>query len=524
MPYRATAAAAIIRLALQGGTDMQSWMRVGKQSRRAARRWRGWATACLLACLTAVAVPAAAQTFYVASNGTDTPAGGTLAAPWATITYALDRVPDGSLILVRPGLYTGRVRIRGNFAQGVTVRSEVPYQARLRAAETVLTIYNDAASIEGISIEGFDIAHSGAGAGALVVQIQDGFNTETRGITLRDNILHDSFNNDILKINNGASAIRVVGNMFYNQQGSDEHIDINSVDDVVVEDNVFFNNFAASGRSNPNDTASYIVVKDSNGSSDEYLGASNVTIRRNVFLNWEGSIGSGFILYGEDGTANFEAYDGLVENNLLIGNSANTMRAPLGVKGSRDIVFRHNTIVGDLPANAYGTRINREGSNPPIEAIRFVHNVFADLQGTMQDFSDTLPADLSTLRPSSLQRNAYWNGGIALPFDGTDVLNIAGDAQRVEADPRLPAQAGLATPHWLPAQNQFNGGHASIRAAFLALVEAYARPAAGSSLLDAATPGADVPDSDIRGLSRPAQGADLGAYELLGNIFANGFE
>lgn len=482
--------------------------------------------AALLSLLLLACAPAALaqQTFHVATTGVDTPAGGTPAAPWATITYALDRVPDGSLILVAPGTYTGRIRIRGQFTQGVTVRSAVPYQARLRAAETVLTIYNDSADIEGITIEGFDIAHAGPGAGALVVQIQDGFNRETRRITLRDNILRDSFNNDILKINNGACQILVAGNLFYNQQGSDEHIDINSVDDVIVEDNVFFNDFAASGRPIPNDTASFVVVKDSNGGDDEYLGARNVVIRRNVFLNWQGSIGSGFILFGEDGTANFEAFDGLVENNLLIGNSANTMRSPLGVKGSRDLVFRHNTVLGDLPANAYATRINREGANPPIEAIRFVHNVFADPTGTMVDFSDTLPADLSTTRPSQLVRNAYWNGSAALPFDPTDVLNITNDAQRIEGDPRLPQVAGVQTPHWQPAQNQFAGGHTTIRTAFLALVEAYGRPAAGSALLDAAVPGPDVPVDDILGRPRPASGADLGAYELGDGLFGNGFE
>ncbi|MBV6415190.1 MAG: hypothetical protein OMOMHJEC_03045 [Xanthomonadales bacterium] len=468
----------------------------------------------------------AQQTFYVATTGVDTPAGGTLAAPWATITYALDRVPDQSTILVRPGQYTGRIRIRGNFPVGVSVRSELPYQARLRAAEAVLTIYNDNADIQGITIEGFDIAHSGAGAAALVVQIQDGFATQTSRITLRDNILHDSFNNDILKINNGASQIRVVGNLFYNQSGSDEHIDINSVDDVIVEDNVFFNDFAASGRPNANDTSSYVVVKDSNGGDDEYLGARNVVIRRNVFLNWQGSTGSGFLLFGEDGTANFEVFDSRAENNLLLGNAANTMRSPLGVKGSRDLVFRHNTVLGNLPANAYATRINREGDNPPIEAIRFAHNAFADGAGTMTDFSDTLPADLSTVRPSTLVRNAYWNAGSALPHDPGDMLNISGDATRVTADPLLPDPATVPTPWWNPAQNQFNGGHARIRDAFVALVEAYARPAAGSALIGAATAGADVPPDDILGRPRPANGADLGCYEVQSadGVFANGFE
>lgn len=477
----------------------------------------------LLGCFAVLlALPLAAQTFFVATNGADIPAGGTNAAPWATITYALDRVPDGALILVKPGTYTGRIRIRGVFANGVTVRSELPYQARLRAAEAVLTIFDDNANIEGITIEGFDIAHTGAGAGALVVQIQDGFSTETRRITLRNNILHDSYNNDILKINNGASQIRVEGNMFYNQQGSDEHIDINSVDDVIVEGNVFFNDFAASGRSNNNDTASFVVVKDSNGNDDEYLGARNVQIRRNVLLNWQGSIGSGFILFGEDGTANFEAFDSLVENNLLLGNSNNTQRSPLGVKGSRDIVWRHNTVVGNLPANAYATRINREAANPPIEAIRFVHNVFSDASGTMTDFSDTLAADLSTARPSLLRRNAYFNGANALPFDAGDVINISNDATRVEGDPRLPDPAMVLTPHWLPAQNVFNGGYLSIRAAFIALVRAYGSPAAGSVLIDAATAGADVPTVDILGHARPALGSDLGCLEW-DVLFVDGF-
>jgi len=467
---------------------------------------------------------ASAQTFYIAPAGVDTPAGGTLASPWATITYALDRVPDGSLVLVRPGTYTGRIRIRGQFASGVTVRSELPYQARLRAAETVLTVFNDAANVEGITLEGFDIAHTGAGAGALVVQIQDGFSTETRRITLRNNILHDSWNNDILKINNGASQIRVIGNLFYNQQGSDEHIDINSVDDVIVEENLFFNDFAASGRPVPTDTASFIVVKDSNGNDDEYLGARNVILRRNIFLNWQGSPGSGFVLYGEDGAAYFEVFDGLVENNLLLGNSAVTMRSPLGVKGARDLVFRHNTVVGDLPANAYATRINREGDNPAIEAVRFVHNVFSDTAGTMADFSDTLPADLSTGRPSTLSRNAYFNAGMALPFDPTDVLNISGDAGRLEGDPRLPSPAAVITPYWIPASNQFNGGHASIRAAFEAIALQYGVPAAGSVVLDATTQSADVPATDLLGRPRNSAAADLGAIEVSNALLVNGFE
>lgn len=106
------------------------------------------------------------NTYYVATDGVDDLPGGTSGDPWATITYALDHVPDDSLILVRAGDYNGRVRLRGTFSQGVTVRSEVPYQARLRHDATVVTSYYG----QGITLEGFDIAHSGSGAGALVIQ------------------------------------------------------------------------------------------------------------------------------------------------------------------------------------------------------------------------------------------------------------------------------------------------------------------------------------------------------------------
>ena len=70
--------------------------------------------------------PAAAQgpTFYVATTGSDTSGDGSNANPWATIEHAVDQMPDTSTILVKPGLYNGRVRIDGGapgrtFAQGI---------------------------------------------------------------------------------------------------------------------------------------------------------------------------------------------------------------------------------------------------------------------------------------------------------------------------------------------------------------------------------------------------------------------
>lgn len=439
--------------------------------------------------------------YYVATNGSDTTGNGSIGSPWATITHALDTVPDGSTILVRPGTYTGRVRLRGNFTTGVTVRSEVPYQARLRNnSDKVITTYD---GCRGITLEGFDIAHLGPGAAALVVHIDGGgTNGYVRDITLADNIFHHSYNNDILKINNGASFITVRGNMFYNQQGSDEHMDVNSVTDVVIEDNVFFN------YNNPNSgTSAYVVVKDSNGADDWVLGSRLVTIRRNVFLNWEGSNVYGFLQIGEDGTANFEADDVLIENNLMLGNSANTIRSALVVMGSRDITFRHNTIVGNLPGRAYAMSLYAYGDNQPIEAIRFYNNIWADPTGTMDPFSDTPAGETASF---TLDNNLYWNNGAAIPQSGSDLINYTNDTHRLVCNPLLGSQAGLVVPSWTGAG--FADGSTSIRQAFERLVSRYGALGQGSPAINAAN-AAQASTEDI--LGRPRSAPDIGAVEFV---------
>lgn len=452
---------------------------------------------------------------YVATDGDDDTGDGSMSSPWATITHALDSVSDGATILVRPGTYTGRIRMRGTFAIGVTVRSEVPYMARLRHDDTVMTFYTSGMGCEGITVEGFDIAHSGPGAGAVVVHVDGNGDGSVRDITLRNNVLHDSFNNDVLKINNGIAEVVVERNMFFNQTGSDEHIDLNSAEDVVIQDNLFFNDFAASGRTDGSDTSSYIVVKDSNGDGDIYTGSRNITIRRNVFLRWEGSSGTGFLLLGEDGQPFHEVQGALVENNLFLGDSPNIMRAPFAIKGSRDVVFQHNTTVGDMPSRAFAFRFNREGDNPVITGVALYNNIWSDPTGTMgavddsddDDFCDASSEHVGDVR---IGNNLYWNGEDAIPEDSAEAINPSDDADRITADPLLGDQGGLVVPHW--DGERFADGSDNICAAFELLVRQYGSPAAGSAAIDVADADHMAAD-DILGRVRSAS-PDVGAVEL----------
>ena len=86
-------------------------------------------------------------------------------------------------------------------------------------------------------------------------------------IVLRNNVLHDSYDNDLLKIHHGVRFATVEGNLFYNQGPGEQHMDVNSVTDVTVQDNVFFNDYVASGREISEDAKHFIIVKDSNASA-----------------------------------------------------------------------------------------------------------------------------------------------------------------------------------------------------------------------------------------------------------------
>lgn len=438
---------------------------------------------------------------------------GTFGQPWATLDHASEQALDlgGSHCTVwfKDGEYIGAHDLHERFVTPITFRAFHPYKAILQDHGLVLKL----SGARNIIFEGFELRHSGPGADVLLVAVDRRSNLWSESITLRDNIFHDSYNNDLLKIYNGARFINVIGNMFYNQGENEQHIDINSVTDVVVEGNIFFNDFAGSGRTNLNNTKSFIVIKDSNENEDGLEGSERVAVRRNIFLNWEGGR-EPFVQVGNDGKPFHEAEDIVIENNLMIGNTLNEVSAAFGVNGAKNVSFVNNTIIGNLPAYAYAFHVGIKDANPQNENIYFYNNLWSDPTGTMganlsendNEFSDGIITNTINL---TLDNNLYWNGGRPIP-PGELVSPLVQDSHLVVGNPQLArGPLKITLPRW--AGSSFLSGNRYIRQEFLRLAILYSALLPGSPAIGMSDPDFS-PSVDILGRKRNTV-SDLGAYE-----------
>lgn len=444
--------------------------------------------------------------------------------PWATLEHAADSVPDRRCtVWFLDGIYTGDNRIKRRFEAYARFKALHPYKAILQYAGPAVSIAGGSHMV----LEGFVFQHTGPEATPLLVQVSrsDAFWSEY--IVFYNNIFRSSYNNDLLKIYNGARFITVENNLFYNQGASEQQIDVNSVTDVTIQGNIFFNDFAASNRPVENNTKHYIVIKDSNEGEDALLGDERITVQRNIFLNWQGNPGETFLQVGNDGKSYFEARDVVVQNNLFLGNSPYPMRAVFGVSGAMNVSFINNTISGSLPSNAYAARITIKGANPKNENILLCNNIWSDSTGTMGsigkgDDNEFAEGDPSNTINLVLDHNLYWNGGQNIP-DGDLLSPLKDDPHRIIADPLLAVSFNdLDLPLW--NGSEFPGGNLQIREEFLRIARAYGTLSQHSPALGKGSPDC-APANDIfrfaRGL-HPSFGADQGTAWLSSILPPNG--
>lgn len=431
---------------------------------------------------------------WVAEDGDDG-AEGSRERPWATLEFALNEIPlAGCHIAVLAGTYEG-ARVDRRYSGETVLRSSTPYAAVLVDTGTVL----DVQGAENVRIEGFEITHAGPGSRGVVLNVEDANDLQSTAITITNNIIHDSYHDDLLKIRSGAGSVTVAGNVFYNQGPREQHIDVNGVHDITIEDNIFSNDFAASGRHYAEDTKAFIVVKDSSATGE--LGSRRVTIRRNVFMNWQGGRET-MLQIGNDGKPYFEAIDVSVENNLILGNSLSYSTAAFGAAGVKNVAFVNNSVVGDLPSGAFALRLDRKRENLANEGVALRNNIFADATGTMGEFSNGDEGG------ATIDTNLYWNAGQALDREGP--VNPVDDANRVDADPGLDYDhSSIGAVIW--DGTSFPSGADSIRQEFVRIVERFASLGADSAAVDGADPDF-APAEDILGHPRGTS-PDLGAWE-----------
>ena len=475
------------------------------------------AAACLV-CLESVAL---ADTYYVATDGDDGNGDGSDASPWGTIGYAVNQAigaEGGHTVLVRDGTYSGTVYISHGFDQPVVVQAEHPYRVTLTNVDgdnEVLRVYYEGAVR--LTLEGFVISNAhpsytcpNGRESYYLIHLQD-----VTDVTLRNNIIFGNNApgrcNELLKINRGSDTayprnIVVQGNLFYDPASAAGSDMIDSVrpGELDIIDNIFL------GSSSHPESQSFITIKRQVQSPPPDARSPRFVIARNVFLSWNGHTDQAFIQLGEDGDAEYMITDALLENNLLIGNSAVDLAAPFQLKGSQQVVVRANTVVGDLPGGAYGFRIGTEGSNPPVAGFAIHGNIFSDPTATMGTRLVNSYGDVDN-GSITLEQNLYYNGGSPLPTGG-DVA-IQTDPLRIEGDPQLETDhASIVLPRWDALAGAFPSGASTIREEFLRLVQRYAALPATSPAIDAAS-SVSMPSSDIRNLSR-GDLPDLGAFEL----------
>lgn len=379
--------------------------------------------------------------FYLATTGNDHTNCGSITDPCATIDYMIPRVPDnGSTIIVRDGTYTGIFKVSNRkFTNWLTIRAEHRYQALIRnSGNFALAIFNAGHVI----LQGFDVARTDPGSTdpllAHIFQASD-------HIILIDNMLHDSQNNDVMKINEGSTPILLTRNLFWNQfSGAGQLIDANGTHDTFMVNNMYFENYTGAL---PADSNHFVIVKD----SDLTQNSRRNWVIGEVMLNWEQRNGSAFVGAGEDGLAWYETQDMHIQNCLMIRNSIYTQRSATNFKGVKGIAYTNNTIVGSGPTHEMAFRANDEGANPPNMDIAFNNNIWSVTAPNSQVAFDS---SANTQNQNfTLFHNVAWNYGQPLPTgcgDGgcTNIVEFSSDPAGIITDPGFASQAGIQLPIW----------------------------------------------------------------------------
>lgn len=487
---------------------------------------------------------------WVSTTGDDTNTG-TTSSPLATINAAISLVEDGGTIYVKDGTYNQKISLSSTnrFTSMTTIKAENALKVRLQ--------YNDSGSendevikVDGaknVTITGFDITSSAVGCATALVDISGGNDLAAENIVISNNVIHDitidsgctnGSPGDLVKAlsdGGGVTKLLVSSNIFYNQGPGEEQLDINGVYGTSETDygaklqgNIHFNNFNTEPT---NQTQAYVTIKDSLGDTDgagsDTEGARYIYVERNEYLNWQGRSDTQILQVGNDGKSYYEAQDVVIRNNLIQGNSTDTVHGAFQIANVNNVKFIYNTISGDLPQGTTGQfafHYSLKGT-PGIAPNNIVvkNNIFSDPTGTYGRRSNLSHRHITNAGGVSAAglthaSNVYYNSstGFASVTSSTGFPTPLSDSSGTIGDPVLTTTSvDLPVYDFDTAQfasGTVGGSYDSISDEHTRIRSAYANLGLGSVAIGAADD-VDCPTTDIQGNARPATGCDAGAWE-----------
>jgi hypothetical protein len=272
---------------------------------------------------------ALAADYYVATNGSDA-ATGSLAAPWATIQYAVDQASTGDTVHVRGGVYNERVTSHSSGSAGspLTLKNYADETAVIDGTgftvgsgwDALVTLNGqDHITVEGLEIRNMITAEKNHNPIGVLVS------SDSKGIVLRKLRIHDIETNYTGKNGGDAHGVAV-----YGDSGS------GSISNIVIDGVEIYDCRLGSSES--------MVL---NGNVEDFT-VKNCTVHDN------NNIGIDFI--GHEQTCPVEALD-QARNGICIDNlvyNINTTGNPayggdrsaggIYVDGGRDILIERNIV------------------------------------------------------------------------------------------------------------------------------------------------------------------------------------
>lgn len=447
---------------------------------------------------TFMATTPSGTTYYVSTTGSDSAAGTSLAAPFKTVTKAVNVVHPGDVIEVRAGTYSENLMIEapGTASKWITLKGHAGERPVLRGTGAGPTIYfyNDLCDEAVIgtgtgntdclamywSLEGLEVRGSAGGGG-------DGnaIKIDTAKVRLKGNRLCCSVA-DVVKLVRTANDVEILDNEIWQDSAiTAPSTNAQGIDIVGADRTHIAGNFV-------HDVPDIGMYAKGN--------ARNTLIENNVLVNIGlGTNGHGIML-GQSTDADrlvdgdFESYDGIVRNNVVVHSSW----ACLATSSSKNVHFVNNSCF-DTGTSVHGSIFLSNESEIGTKAVNVevVNNIiYGSANKPLLKVNADALADPKTL---TVDHNVYYSVG------GTPTFQPNAD------------EGTVSFAQWLTQYTAMTGKLDSSKV----VDPQYATTSGPTPLtLKAASPAIDtgLPTSlvplDAIGVSRPKGAAvDIGAYE-----------